>query len=249
MSATMGPISILLGVPAPRTRIVLVEDHAILREGLRALIEIEADFEVTGDFACVAEGLAGIRRERPDIVLTDLAFPTSSGFELLSQIKHVAPCARKLVLTAHCSEAYIRAALDAGADGYVLKDANRAELMRAIRTVAAGRQFLCEAVADKIEVGSFAGSELRPSPNTTPSITGREREILTRIARGESNKDIARALALSVKTIEKHRSNVMRKLHLHNTAAITLFAVRSGLTDYPQTGVPFGADPHDMSAG
>jgi DNA-binding NarL/FixJ family response regulator len=224
----------IVSVPVPRTRIVLVEDHAILREGLKALIEIEPDFEITGDFGTVEECLADIGRLQPDVVLTDLALPGRSGFELLLQIKHVVPNARKLVLTAHNSEEYIRAALNAGADGYVLKDANRAELMLAIRTVAAGQQFLCKAIANKILSGYLLGGEPRRSANAPQNITGREREVLTRIALGESNKMIARALALSVKTVEKHRSNLMRKLHLHNAAAITMFAVRNGLTSGDQ---------------
>jgi DNA-binding NarL/FixJ family response regulator len=233
---------IILSVPKPRTRIVLVEDHAILREGLKALIEIESDFEIAGDFGGVDDSLAGISQLQPDLVLTDLALPGSSGFELLAQIKHIAPRARKLVLTAHNSEEYIRAALNAGADGYVLKDANRAELMLAIRTVSAGQQFLCKSIASKILSGYLSGGEPRRNQANAQSMTGREREVLTRIALGESNKVIARALELSVKTIEKHRSNLMRKLHLHNAAAITMFAVRNGLTSgaNPATGPDTG---------
>jgi DNA-binding NarL/FixJ family response regulator len=239
MSALIDPSSMVASVPKPRTRIVLVEDHAILREGLKALIEIEPDFEIAGEFGGIEESLAGIGQLQPDLVLTDLALPKSSGFELLAQIKHVAPNARKLVLTAHNSEEYIRAALNAGANGYVLKDANRAELMLAIRTVAAGQQFLCKAIASKILCGYLSGGDARRSASKSQSITGREREVLTRIALGESNKAIARALALSVKTIEKHRSNLMRKLHLHNAAAITMFAVRNGLTGSPQPDLQF----------
>lgn len=219
----------LMSVPQVRTRIVLVEDHAILREGVKALIEIESDLEVVGDFGSVDESLAGIRQLQPALVLTDLALPGRSGFELLAEIGHLAPGARRLVLTAHNSEEYIRAALNAGADGFVLKDANRTELLLAIRTVAAGQQFLCKAIASKILSGYLSGGEARRNPTTPQSITGREREVLSRIARGESNKLIARALVLSVKTIEKHRSNLMRKLRLHNAAEITMFAVRNGL--------------------
>jgi DNA-binding NarL/FixJ family response regulator len=229
MSVTIERTSIVSEAPKPRTRIVLVEDHAILREGLKALIEIEPDFEIAGDFGGVEECLSGIGQLQPDLVLTDLALPQCSGFELLTQIKLVVPNARKLVLTAHDSEEYIRRALNAGADGYVLKDANRAELMLAIRTVSAGQQYLCEAIASKILSGYLSSGEPRRNQPGAQSITGREREVLTRIALGDSNKVIARALLLSVKTIEKHRSNLMRKLNLHNTAAITLFAVRNGL--------------------
>ena len=224
-----------------RVRIVLVEDHIILRQGLKALIEIEPDFEIVGEFAAVAQCLAGIGQLQPDLVVTDLELPQSSGIELLTQIKHVVPNAHKLVLTAHNNEEYIRAALNAGADGYVLKDTNRAELMLAIRTVCAGQQFLCEAVANKILSGYLLGGEAWRNHVGMQSITGREREVLTRIALGDSNKVIARALTLSVKTVEKHRSNVMRKLNLHNAAAITLFAVRNGLMGEPRAAVELDA--------
>jgi DNA-binding NarL/FixJ family response regulator len=228
----------------PKTRIVLVEDHAILREGLKALIEIESDLEIVGDFGSVQESLAGIKQLSPDLVLTDLALPDCSGFELLAEIKRVAPAARKLVLTAYNSEEYIRAALNSGADGYVLKDANRAELMVAIRTVAAGQQFLCKSIANKILTGYLAGGEPRRAAEKSQYITAREREVLTRVALGESNKVIARALELSVKTVEKHRSNLMRKLQLHNAAAITMFAVRNGLTAGKQSVSP--GHPHPL---
>jgi DNA-binding NarL/FixJ family response regulator len=228
-------------VAKSRVRIVLVEDHIILRQGLKALIEIEPDFEIVGEFGAVAQCLAGIGQLQPDLVVTDLELPQSSGIELLVQIKHVVPNARKLVLTAHHGEEYIRAALNAGADGYVLKDTNRAELMLAIRTVCAGQQFLCDAVANKILSGYLLGGEAWRNHVGMQGITVREREVLTRIALGDSNKVIARALTLSVKTVEKHRSNVMRKLNLHNAAAITLFAVRNGLMGEPQAAVQLDA--------
>jgi DNA-binding NarL/FixJ family response regulator len=154
--------------------------------------------------------------------------------ELLGEIQRLAPMARKLVLTAHEGEPYIRSALNAGANGYILKDASCAELMLAIRTVSVGQQFLCKGVASKILTGYLsgraAGEQRAAGPAAGHSITGREREVLTRIALGNSNKSIARELGLSPKTVEKHRSNLMRKLQLHNAAAITMFAIRNGMT-------------------
>jgi DNA-binding NarL/FixJ family response regulator len=211
-----------------RIRIVLVEDHAILREGLKALIEIEPDFDIVAEFGSVEDSLEGIARLQPDLVLTDLALPGRSGIELLTEIERLSPLTRKLVLTAHENEEYIRAALSAGANGYVLKDANGAELMLAIRTVSVGQQFLCKAIANKILSGYLSGDQ-RPSC-IAKSLTEREREVLTRIALGKSNKLIARELGVSPKTVEKHRSNLMRKLQLHNAAAITMFAIRNGMT-------------------
>jgi DNA-binding NarL/FixJ family response regulator len=218
----------------PKIRIVLVEDHAILREGLKALIEIESDFDIVGEFGSVEECLAGIGDLQPDLLLTDLALPGRSGIELLTEIQRLSPSTRKLVLTAHENEEYIRAALNAGANGYVLKDANSAELMLAIRTVSLGQQFLCKAIASKILSGYLSGhasgDQRSAGPAATQSITEREREVLTRIALGNSNKLIARELGVSPKTVEKHRSNLMRKLQLHNAAAITMFAIRNGMT-------------------
>jgi DNA-binding NarL/FixJ family response regulator len=208
----------------------LVEDHAILREGLRALVEIESDFDIVGEFCSAEESLTCIGELQPDLVLTDLTLPGRSGIELLAEIRRLSPLTRKLVLTAHANEEYIRAALNAGADGYVLKDVNGAELMMAIRAVSAGQQFLCKAIANKILSGYLLGDRPPSSPAVTQAITGREREVLTRIALGNSNKSIARALGVSPKTVEKHRSNLMRKLQLHNAAAITMFAIRNGLT-------------------
>ena len=228
-AAAVTSLSMVGSVP-PRTRIVIIGDHAILREGLKALIEIEPDFEIVGAFGGVEDALVGIHELQPDLVLAHLALTGTSRFELLLAIKRVAPRARKLVLTAYDSEGYIRAALNAGADGYVLKDANRGELMQAIRTVSTRQKFMCETVANKLKGGLMPAGEPRRNRANAQSITGREREVLTRIALGDSNKSIALALALSVKTIEKHRSNLMRKLRLHNTAGITLFAVRNGLT-------------------
>ncbi len=161
-------------------------------------------------------------------------WPFRLATRLLAEIQRLSPSTRKLVLTAHENEEYIRAALNAGANGYVLKDANSAELMLAIRTVSLGQQYLCKAIASKILSGYLSGhasgDQRSAVPAVTQSITEREREVLTRIALGNSNKLIARELGVSPKTVEKHRSNLMRKLQLHNAAAITMFAIRNGMT-------------------
>jgi DNA-binding NarL/FixJ family response regulator len=134
---------------------------------------------------------------------------------------------RVLVLTAYCTDEYIHAALNAGADGYVLKDASRAELMHAVRAVIAGQKYFSEPVSARLVTSYLRRNE--PATAGSPRITERERQVLTRVALGETNKRVALALRLSIKTIEKHRANLMRKLDLHNTAAVTLFAVRHGM--------------------
>jgi DNA-binding NarL/FixJ family response regulator len=232
----------------PRIRIALVEDHEILRDGLKVLIECESDFVVVGEFDCVEQSLNGIRDLRPDIVLVDLSFPGRSGIELLGEIQRLSPLTRKLVLTLHDGEQYIRAALNAGADGYVLKDATSAELMMAIRSVSVGQQYLCKAIAGKILSDYLSGSQPDSCRAVAQSITGREREVLARIALGNSNKLIARELGVSPKTVEKHRSNLMRKLQLHNAAAITMFAIRNGMTGIEPFGNRIAAGPQPLAS-
>jgi len=155
--------------------------------------------------------------------------PDRSGIAVVRELLTSFPGLRVLVLTAHAAEDYVRAALHAGVHGYVLKDSGQADFLRAIRTVMSGRRHLCTAVAAKVAktlAPGFAG----PVP-VEELVTGRERQVLTCVALGRSNKWIARDLGLSVKTVEKHRANFMRKLTLHNTAAITLFALRHGLIE------------------
>ena len=208
-------------------RIVLVEDHAILREGLRALIELESDLKVVGEASTGAEGVRVVQSASPTLVITDLAMPGGSGLRTIDELRAACPNLRVLVLTAYCTDEYIGAALSAGADGYVLKDASRAELLQAIRSVIAGQKYFSEPVSARLVSGYLRRND--PATDACPRITEREREVLTRIALGESNKRVAVGLRLSVKTVEKHRANLMRKLELHNTAAVTLFAVRNGL--------------------
>jgi two-component system response regulator NreC len=219
--------------------IVLVEDHAILREGLRALIELETDLKVVGEASTGAEGIRVVQQTLPTLVITDLAMPGGSGLRSLDDLRVACPQVRVLVLTAYCTDEYIGAALSAGADGYVLKDASRAELLQAIRSVISGQKYFSEPVSARLVSGYLRRND--PAADPCPRITEREREVLTRIALGESNKRVAIALRLSVKTVEKHRANLMRKLELHNTAAVTLFAVRNGLL--PSRDFDQGLDP------
>jgi two-component system, NarL family, response regulator NreC len=207
--------------------IVIIESHGILREGLRALIELEGDLRVVGEAGTAADGIRAVQSTDPALVITDLTTPGSQGLRIIEQLRAASARVRVLVLTACCSDEYIRAALNAGADGYVLKDAGRTELLQAIRSVIAGQKYFSEPVSARLVLGYLRRSE--PTPGPWPQITEREREVLTHVALGESNKRVALALRLSVKTVEKHRANVMRKLELHNTASVTLFAVRNGL--------------------
>ncbi len=208
---------------------MLVEDHAILREGLRALLELEPDLQIVGEAGNGSDAVSVIELLRPALVITDIALPGRSGIELIGSLREAGIGVKILVLTAHDSEEYIRAALDAGAHGYVLKDASRADLLQAIRAVLSGQTYLCASVTAKVVSGYLRPKPEDPLEAGSEQVTEREREVLTRVALGQSNKLIARALGVSVKTIEKHRANLMRKLTLHNTAAVTRFAIRHGM--------------------
>jgi DNA-binding NarL/FixJ family response regulator len=231
------------------TSIVIIESHAILREGLRALIELEADLRVVGEASSGADGVRVVQSTDPALVITDLAPPGTQGLRMIEELRGASPRARVLVLTAHCTDEYIRAALGAGADGYVLKDAGRAELLLAIRSVIAGQKYFSEPVSARLVSGYLRRNEpnLAAGAGAHPRITEREREVLMHVALGESNKRVALALRLSVKTVEKHRANLMRKLELHNTASVTLFAVRHGLVPTQYGDQPLG-DPRPMVA-
>lgn len=210
---------------------MLVEDHAILREGLRALLELEPDLRVAAEAANSLDAVPTIEAAGPDLVITDIALPGRSGIELIGCLRELHPFLKILVLTAHNSEEYIRAALNAGAHGYVLKDASRAELLQAIRAVLGGQTYLCASVTAKVVTGYLRPNSESLSLSAVELVTEREREVLTRVALGRSNKLIARELSVSVKTVEKHRANLMRKLTLHNTAAVTRFAIRHGMVN------------------
>ena len=214
-----------------KTRIVLIEAHAILRDGLRALLESESDLTVAGSVGDAASALELVRQMRPQLIISDLSLPDRSAIALIEELLRSFPGCRLMILTAHAGEEYIRAALNAGAHGYVLKDSGRADLIRAVRTVLSGRQYLCAAVAAKVLSAFVNGFEAKRTAPVEDLVTGRERQVLTCIALGKSNKSIARDLGLSVKTVEKHRANLMRKLTLHNAAAVTLFALRHGFIE------------------
>ena len=213
--------------PSLTARVLLIDDHAILREGLSALIELEPDLRVVGQAASIPEAIDLARSLQPNLIITDLSLPGATGVQGILELRQHSPSARLLVLTVHDTEEYIRAALAAGADGYVLKDATRAELIYGVRTVLNGQRHLCSRSSARV-VRSYLG-EPEPKAPAVSGVTGREREVLSMIASGLSNKRIAVALNRSVKTVEKHRANLMRKLQLHNVADVTRFAMQSGL--------------------
>jgi DNA-binding NarL/FixJ family response regulator len=209
--------------------IVLAEDHTILREGIKALLNSQPDLKVVGE---AGDGLAAIRsvqEHAPDMILLDLSMPRMTGLDAIKEIKRVSAETKIVVLTVHSTEEYILATLKAGADGYVLKDAHGAELMTAIRHVLDGRRYLSPSISGTIIEGLLQGKTASAIRSSWDTLTQREREILKLVAEGHKNKDIADLLCISLKTVEKHRANLMDKLDLHNVAALTALAAEKGL--------------------
>jgi two-component system, NarL family, response regulator NreC len=210
-------------------RIVIVEDHTIVREGLKALLSSHPEFAVVGEAEDGREAVRCARQIAPDLMLMDLSMPRMNGMEAIKEIKRLSPATKLLVLTVHKTEEYVHASLEAGADGYVLKDATHAELVMAVRNVLAGKRYLSPAVSEKVIEGYLAGRKSMKAGSVWDSLTQRERGILKLIAEGYKNREIADYLCISLKTVEKHRDNLMKKLNLHSAAALTAYAMERGL--------------------
>ena len=214
-----------------KVRIVLAEDHTILREGLRALLTADPNFEIIGEAADGREAVRFVEKQIPDLILMDLSMPRMTGMDAIREIKKRYPQTKIIALTVHKTEEYLRTTLQAGADGYVLKDATRDELMMAIQSVLKGKTYLSPGVSGRVIEGYLEGKESQMPHSTLGLLSQREREVLKLIAEGYKNKEIATDLCISLKTVEKHRANLMKKLDLHNAAALTAYAIEQGLVE------------------
>jgi len=214
---------------ADALRVVLVEDHPIFREGLRALVISSLGYEVVGEAEDGHQAVGVCRECAPDLVLLDLSLPRMNGIEAAQRIKEQAPRTIILAVTVHLDDEYIAAAFQAGIDGYVLKDANRSEIIEAIRTVVSGRPYLSPDVSERVIRGFVKGSTEKEADITSTPLTPRELEVLKLVAEGHTNRAIADLLFISVKTVEKHRASLMAKLDLHSPQALTAYALEKGL--------------------
>lgn len=214
-------------------RVVLVDDHRIMREGLRALLEKEADMDIVAEADNGRTAVELARTLKPDVVVMDLSMPHLNGIEATRQITASQTDVRVLALSMHSDKRFLDGALKAGASGYLLKDCALDELVRAIRTVVAGQVYLSPEVAGVVIEGYM---NRLPATEVTKgrALTARECEVLQLIAEGRSAKDIASALSVSVKTVETHRQQVMSKLGMHSVAELTKHAIREGLTPLEQ---------------
>jgi len=212
-------------------KVVIAEDHAILRDGLKSLLSSEDDFEVIDE---VEDGIKAVRsaaKYQPDLMLMDLSMPRMNGLEAIQEIRRSDPDIKILILTVNNTDEHVLAALKAGTNGYVLKEAKHSELMMAIRHVLNGKYYLSPGVSEIIIGGYLNGQDRSKSRSTWDTLTKREREIIKLIAEGFKNREIGDHLCISVKTVEKHRANLMRKLNLHNAVELTVFAVKKGLVN------------------
>ncbi|MFO0587417.1 MAG: response regulator transcription factor [Polyangiaceae bacterium] len=206
-------------------RVLIAEDHTIVRQGLIALLGTEHGIQIVGEAADGHEAVASTLRLKPHVVLMDLAMPGMNGVEATRAIKKDAPDTAVLILSMHAAEEHVRPAVRAGATGYLLKGSGLSDLVSAIRAVASGEAFLSPTVAKIL----LRDAQAEEEPSSNGPLTAREREILQLVGEGSSSPEIARSLHLSVKTVEGHRSRIMAKLNLHDVAGLVRYAIRVGL--------------------
>jgi len=210
-------------------RVCIAEDHAIVREGLQVLLQSDDELEVVCGAIDGLELFELAKSNQLDLVLLDISMPKLNGLESMRKIKKRFPTLKFLVLTMHNAEEYILSALQAGASGYILKNASRAELILAIKSVLAGMLYISPGISDKVIKGYVSGRKPSVAVSSIEILTHRERELLKLIAEGHKNREIAEYLHISIKTVENHRSSLMRKLNLHNSSALTAYAIKRGL--------------------
>jgi two-component system, NarL family, response regulator NreC len=210
-------------------RVLLADDHGIVRRGLRSLLEIEQGLTVVGEAADGLEALRLCEELLPDILIVDVGMPKLNGIDVAARAQKLERPPRTVILSMHSDESYIIRALAAGAQAYLLKDATDEDLLPAIRAVAAGKPFFSPAVTAVLVEDYLRQLQARGLTDSYHLLTDREKQVLQLLAEGRSNKEVAALLELSLSTVETHRGNLMQKLNLHNTAEIVLYAVRKGI--------------------
>jgi two-component system, NarL family, response regulator NreC len=210
-------------------RILLADDHNILRDGMRLLLERQPGFSVVGEAADGREIVEMAREHHPDVIVMDIAMPNMNGIEATRRIVEKRPETGVVILSMHYDESYVLRSLKAGARAYLLKDALKAELISAIRAVAEGRSFFSPKVSRVLQEDYVKALNRKDSDDTYELLTDREREILQLVAEGKTNKEIASLLTVSLYTVDTHRTHILQKLNLHSVPELILYAVRKGI--------------------
>ena len=212
-----------------KLRILLADDHIVMRTGLRALLERQPDLEVVGESENGRETVEFAASLRPDVVVMDVGMPVLNGIEAAKMIVTQSPSTAVVILSMHADESYVMRALSAGARGYLLKDSGAADLISAIHAVSQGKSFFSPKVSRILAEDYVRVLKQKGAVDTYDLLTGREREILQLLAEGKANKEVATDLNISTYTVETHRSHILQKLNLHNSAELVLYAVRKGI--------------------
>jgi len=214
------------------TTIVLAEDHDIVREGLRSLLALYPEFAVVGEASDGRQAVALALKLRPHIVVMDIAMPGLNGFEATRQIRHGSPATKILALSAHSDDEYVAQMAAVGAAGYLVKKNSGQVLIHAIREIVAGRPFFSASISKRMQDAARRAHERGESrTRPAPTLTKREAEVLQCVAEGAANKQIAADLNISIKTVEKHRQQLMDKLNIHDTAGLTRHAIATGVIE------------------
>ncbi|HUZ05903.1 MAG TPA: response regulator transcription factor [Candidatus Paceibacterota bacterium] len=212
--------------------VLLAEDHMIVREGFRKMLELEDDFEIVGEAQDGRAAVALAKKIRPDVVLMDIAMPLLNGLEATRQVLKENPAAKVLMLSAHSDDAYVKSATEAGAVGFLLKQTSAHEVCRAIREVHNGKTFFSPSISrrqSRLNPQSLDRAGL--SKKNKIELTSREMEVLQLIAEGKANKEAASELGIGIKTVEKHREHLMQKLDIHDTASLTRYCISAGIIE------------------
>jgi len=210
-------------------RIVLADDHTVMRNGLRLLLERQANLQVVGEASDGRQAVALIEKANPDVVIMDIAMPNLNGIEATRQIVTQNPRTAVAILSMHSDESYVIRALKAGARAYLLKDSAEADLLAAVRALTEGKSFFSPAISKILVEDYMRQLQSRGAEDTYELLTNREREILQLLAEGRTNKEVANMLNLSLYTVETHRTHILQKLNLHSVPELILYAVRKGI--------------------
>jgi DNA-binding NarL/FixJ family response regulator len=215
-----------------RITVLLAEDHTIVREGFRKMLELEDDFEIVGEAQDGRAAVALVKKFHPEVVLMDIAMPLLNGLEAARQALKAFPATKVLMLSAHSDHAYVENAIESGAAGFLLKQTSAHDVCRAIREVQKGKSFFSPAIARHLDHQTQKSPSRSGSlKNKSAQLTSREREVLQLIAEGKANKQTASELGIGIKTVEKHREHLMAKLDIHDTAGLTRYAISAGIIE------------------